>query len=204
MKKWLIIGAIIAGLIGFISWQGYQLKKIKSERDTYKNNTSVLIQDVQRYMALDSLNVVSVGNLELKIAEFEKYRDEDYKIIDGLKVDNNRLQSVITSQTKTIYELNGNVRDSVIYVEIEKDKYITDTLRCIKINEKWFDLDGCSNNKNEFSGTFKNRDSLIYVEHIVPKKFLFIKWGIKEKKQELVSKNPHTEITGAEFITIRK
>ncbi|MCU6769802.1 hypothetical protein OCV73_12715 [Barnesiella propionica] len=74
----------------------------------------------------------------------------------------------------------------------------------LEISDKWFALNGCINKNNEFSGIFENRDSLIYVEHIVPKKFLFIKWGGKERKQEIISKNLNTKILSAEYISIRK
>ncbi|MFQ7039320.1 MAG: DUF6549 family protein [Barnesiella sp.] len=33
---------------------------------------------------------------------------------------------------------------------------------------------------------------------------LFIKWGGKERKQEIISKNPNTKILSAEYISIRK
>ena len=59
------------------------------------------------------------------------------------------------------------------------------------------------NRQKKFVGQFVSRDSLLYVEHIRPKRFLFFKWGIKERKQEIVSRNPHTIIMNAEFITIR-
>jgi hypothetical protein len=84
------------------------------------------------------------------------------------------------------------------------DGLYTDTLKCISIHEKWFDLTGCIDAKSKFAGRFESRDSLLYVEHVVPKRFWFIRWGVKERRQEIVSKNPHTRITGAEFVTIRK
>jgi hypothetical protein len=51
---------------------------------------------------------------------------------------------------------------------------------------------------------FETRDSLLYVEYIVPRRFWFIKWGVKERRQEIVSRNPYTRIMGAEFVVIRK
>lgn len=155
---------------------------------------------VEAYKANDSLNVVSIGRLELKLSEYKKYRADDLELISSLKVDKKRLEQITTAQTQTTYELKGSVRDSIVYV----DNYIVDTLRCLDIANKWFDLHGCIKKKNEFSGTFENRDSLVYVEHVVPKKFLFIKWGVKERRQEILSKNPNTKIVNAEYISIRK
>ena len=200
MKTYIIIGLIITSLIGAVLWQQERIKVISAERTMYRQNVNTLMDKIVYYQTQDSLNAVSVGQLELKLSEVNKYRSDDMKLIETLKVDKNRLQKITTTQTQTIYELETHVRDSLIYI----DNYITDTLKCINIKDKWFDLHGCIDANSKFAGRFENRDSLLYVEHIIPKRFLFIKWGIKERRQEIVSKNPNTRITGAEFITIRQ
>jgi len=200
MKTYIIIGLIITSLIGAVLWQQERIKVISAERTMYRQNVNTLMDKIVYYQTQDSLNAVSVGQLELKLSEVNKYRSDDMKLIETLKVDKNRLQKITTTQTQTIYELETHVRDSLIYI----DNYITDTLKCINIKDKWFDLHGCIDANSKFAGRFENRDSLLYVEHIIPKRFLFIKWGIKERRQEIVSKNPNTRITGAEYITIRK
>jgi len=200
MKTYIIIGLIITSLIGAVLWQQERIKVISAERTMYRQNVNTLMDKIVYYQTQDSLNAVSVGQLELKLSEVNKYRSDDMKLIETLKVDKNRLQKITTTQTQTIYELETHVRDSLIYI----DNYITDTLKCINIKDKWFDLHGCIDANSKFAGRFENRDSLLYVEHIIPKRFLFIKWGVKERRQEIVSRNPHTRITGAEYITIRK
>ena len=42
-------------------------------------------------------------------------------------------------------------------------------------------------------------DTIKQIVHRVPKKFLFIKYGTKGIKQEVVSKNPHTKIVFTEY-----
>jgi hypothetical protein len=200
MKKYIILGAIILILAAIISFQHERIRVIKEERNMYRQNTYSLLSEIEHYLTNDSLNAVSINQLELKLSEVNKYRSEDMKLIESLKIDKKRLQQITTAQTQTIYDLQGTFRDSIVYV----DNFITDTLYCININEKWFDLTGCIDANSKFAGRFENRDSLLYVEHIVPKRFWFIKWGIKERRQEIVSRNPHTKIIGAEFITIKK
>ena len=200
MKTYIYFGLVIAGLILAVIWQQERIKVIKNERNLYRQNVYNLLEDIDRYQTKDSLNAVSIGQLELKLAEVNRYRVDDMKLIETLNVDKKRLQQITTAQTQTVYELNVNFVDSIIY----RDKYITDTLRCMNIKDKWFDLNGCIDANSKFAGRFANRDSLLYVEHIIPKRFWFIKWGCKERRQEIVSRNPHTTITGAEYITVRK
>lgn len=197
MKKYVIIALIL--LTAIIVIQQRALKRVKSERNIYKGNTYALMSENQRYRTKDSLNAISASELKLTLKEYKEYRQKDAETIRNLKSDNKRLQSVTTAQMQTIYSLRGQVRDSIVY----RDRNITDTLRCIEIVNTWFTLNGCTNRNKEFTGQFISRDSLLYVEHIVPKRFLFFKWGVKERKQEIVSRNPYTVIESAEFITIR-
>ena len=198
MKKYIYICLIIAGLISAVIWQQERIKVIKSDRDSYRQTSYTLLGDIDSYRTKDSLSAVSVGEMQLKFSELNKYRSDDMKLIETLQVDKKRLQQITTAQTRTIYNLHAPVVDSIFI-----DHFIVDTLRCITIRDKWFDLAGCIDANSKFAGRFENRDSLLYVEHIIPKKFWFIKWGCKERRQEIVSRNPHTLITGAEYITVR-
>ena len=203
MKKYIIIAAIFAALVAVVGWQFDRIKKIQADRDAYQTNTDVLMADVKKYKANDSLNAITVGGLELKLAEFQKYRADDAKLIKALETRNRNLERVTTTQTQTISQLRGTVRDSIIY----RDNYIVDTLRCIDIVEPWFELHGCANKNREFTGTHTNRDSLLIAETVEYKRFLGFLWKIskiKNRKVDVVSKNPGTEIMGVEFVTIRK
>jgi len=200
MKRDIFIGFLVFGLILAVLWQQQRINVIKSDRDAYKGTSFTLLDSISRYQTKDSLNAVSVGLLELKLSEVNRYRSDDMKLIETLQVDKKRLQQIAITQTQTVYQLNSNVKDSIVYM----DKIILDTLKCLNIFDKWFELHGCIDSTSKFEGRFVNRDSLLYVEHIIPKRFLFIKWGCKERRQEIVSRNPHTIITGAEFIRIRK
>ena len=222
MKKYIYIGLTILVLLIVIGWQRERIRVISDERSAYKQNTHNLLGEIEGYQTKDSLNAVSVGQLQLKLSEVNKYRAEDMKLIESLKVDKKRLQQFTTAQTQTTYELKGEFKESVVssnrfrdeflkadsaFNRIYKDKINSlyqDTLKCIKIHDEWFDLSGCIESNFQFTGIFENRDSLLYVEHIIPKRFWFIKWGVKERRQDIVSRNPHTKIVGAEFITIRK
>lgn len=203
IKLYIIAGTIILFLCMFTSI-GILRNKLEVEKTTkelYIRNTNNLLDTIQIYKANDSLNVASIGKLELKLSEYKKYRADDLKLIESLKVDKKKLESVTTAQTKTIHELKGSVKDSIVY----RDNIIVDTLRCITIREKWFDMVGCTNKLNEFTGKFENRDSLAIVNHVKQKRFLGFLWyyGKKEHRVDVVSKNPNTKIQGVEYIEIR-
>ena len=203
MKKYLILAAIILAVAAAFWVQHVKIKRLTDERDKYRSNTETLLQDVRTYQTKDSLNAAKVGNLELKLSEYKKYRADDAALIKSLQTKNRDLQRVTTAQMKTINELRANVRDSIVYLPGDT---VTTVLRCIEYSDKWVDLDGCIIN-NTFSGKIITRDSLLITESVQYKRWLGFLWKtkrIKNREFDIVSKNPNSKITGFEVITIEK
>lgn len=205
MKKYLIIAAIALAVAAVVTiWvQRSRINQLTGERDKYRTNTETLLQEVSRYQTKDSLNAAKVGVLELKLSEFERYRASDAELIKTLQTKNRELERVTTTQMETINELRATVRDSVVYLPGDT---VTTVLRCIEYSDKWVDFDGCIKN-NTFSGKIITRDSLLITETVQYKRWLGFLWKtkrIKNREFDIVSKNPHTKITGFEVITIEK
>ena len=205
MKKYLIIAAIALAVSAVVTiWvQRSRINTLTGERDKYRSNTEILLQDVKTYQTKDSLNAIKVGNLELSLAEYKKYRADDLALIKTLQAKNRDLERVTTTQMETINELRATVRDSVVYLPGDT---VTTVLRCIEYSDKWVDFDGCIIN-NTFSGKIITRDSLLITETVQYKRWLGFLWKtkrIKNREFDIVSKNPHTKITGFEVITIEK
>lgn len=205
MKKYIIIAAIALAVAAVVTiWvQRSRINQLTGERDKYRTNTETLLQDVSRYQTKDSLNAAKVGNLELKLSEYKKYRADDAALIKSLQTKNRDLQRVTTAQMETINELRANVRDSIVYLPGDT---VTTVLRCIEYSDKWVDFDGCIIN-NTFSGKIITRDSLLITESVQYKRWLGFLWKtkrIKNREFDIVSKNPNSKITGFEVITIEK
>lgn len=184
--------------------QHVKIKRLTEERDKYRSNTEILLQDVKTYQTKDSLNAIKVGNLELSLAEYKKYRADDLALIKTLQAKNRDLERVTTTQMETINELRAIVRDSVVYLPGDT---VTTVLRCVDIVEPWFELHGCATPDGQFTGTHINRDSLLIVETVQYKRFWGFLWKtkkIKNREIDVVSKNPATKILGVEFVTIEK
>lgn len=205
MKKYIIIAAIALAVAAVVTiWvQRSRINTLTGERDKYRANTETLLQDVSRYQTKDSLNAIKVGNLELSLAEYKKYRADDLALIKTLQAKNRDLERITTTQMETINELRATVRDSVVYLPGDT---VTTVLRCIEYSDKWVDFDGCIKN-NTFSGKIITRDSLLITETVQYKRFLNFLWKtkrIKNREFDIVSKNPNSKITGFEVITIEK
>ena len=205
MKNKLIFALILAffALVGYSYIQQQRITKLRQETDRYKQNTTILMQDISRYRTSDSLNAVKVGVLSLKIDELEELRAGDMKTIQSLKVNKKELEQVTTMQMQTIANLKGEVKDSIVYV----DRIIQDTLQALNVSDEWIDLHGEIYKDGSFSGTLEVRDSVTIVESVQYKRFLGFLWKTKRVKHravDVVNKCPYTQITGLESIVIEQ
>lgn len=201
MRKFLFTFAVVA--VAIIAIMGWHIHSLTAESERNASNTSALLEEVEHYRTSDSLNAVKSAVLALKLAEVEQYRAEDIKTIETLKIKRKELEQITAMQTRTITELRGRARDSVIMresVEVVK-------VQCVDVTDAWIDLHGCIDPDGDFNGTLEVRDSLLVVETIKRRRFLGFLWrtkAIKSHKVDVVSKNPHTEIVGVESIQIER
>ena len=205
MKKYigLAVAAVVAAAIVALMVQHGKIKHLRAERDTYQTNTQVLMEDVKRYQTRDSLNVATIGVLELKLSEFKKYRAEDAELIKSLKIKNRDLEAVTTAQMQTISELRAELKDSIVYLPGDTVERV---VKCIEYRDRYLDVVGCIVD-NVFSGEVVSRDSLTIVNTVQYKRFWGFLWKTKKVKNrqiDIVSKNPHTQIMGVEYIEIEK
>lgn len=194
------LAMILAGLVAIIFLSG-QLDKTRKERDRYRNNTDALIEDVERYRVLDSLSGARVESLEFTVKEFERYRAEDARLIKALRAKNRDLAAVASTQTQTNIALQTIARDTVVIRDSVEVKAAV-----VHCGDPWYDFDGMLAG-DEFTGELVCRDSLLVAETVKRGRFLGFLWKtkrIRDRRLDVVSRNPHTEIMGIEHIIIEK
>lgn len=198
MKKALYLLAAFGILAGIIVGQQARLKRFRTENRTLNANLSVLMEGVRLYQTKDSLHAASVGKLELKLSEYRQWRQEDTRLIESLNIKLSRMQRVSRHATESGYRIAVPVRDTV-FVYRERP----DTVRRFSYRSPYIDLQGALR-RDSVEMAFTTYDTLLQVVHRVPRRFLFIRYGTKAIRQEVVSKNPHTEITYTEYIELKK
>lgn len=201
MKKYLILAAVIIAAAIAVIWVDKKIDRLTAQRDKYRNNTETLLSDVEKYRVADSLSAARVQSLELTVSEFERFLADDAKLIRELKAKNRDLAAVNKTQSQTIIDLRATPRDTTI---------IRDTIQipavAVHCGDAWFDFDGLLT-AQEFTGTLANRDSLVVAESVQYKRFLGFLWKtnkVKNRRVDVVSKNPHTTIMGVEHVVIEK
>lgn len=201
IKPLAIVVAVLAIAIALFI-QDRTIKSLRQERNRYQHNTEVLLSDVEFYKVQDSLSAAKVESLELTLKEFQRFRSEDAALIKSLQKKNRDLASVNKTQSETIIALSSVPKDTNI---ITKDSIITPAVK-VHCGDPWYDFDGLLT-KELFTGTLRNRDSLVVAETVKYKRFLGFLWKtkqVKDRQVDVISKNPHTEILGVEHVTVSK
>ena len=194
-KILLTVIAVFAVTIMFLSGR---VNRLKSDKQDLKEYIGLLTERGELYKTKDSLNAVSVKQYQIDIERYKQYNAEQYALIKSLRVDIKRLKSIISLSTTT----SGSIETPIIYKVVPRDSIIFDTIQCINYQDDWAMFMGCIED-GVFKADYTVLDSLVCVGHVVPRRFWFIKWGVKDVKMDVVSKNPNTVISDVEVLTIR-
>ena len=202
MKPWIkiaVVAAVILAAAIALVWADRTIASLTAERDRYRNNNETLLTDVETYRVQDSLHCARVQSLELTVKEYERFRAEDAALIRSLTSKNRDLANVNKAQSQTIVELSAVPRDTII---------IRDSIRvpaiAVHCGDAWYDFDGLLT-ADAFTGKMQTRDSLMIVESVRYKRFLWWKTKrILDRRVDCVSKNPHNTILGLEHVVVEK
>lgn len=169
---------------------------LKSENKRLKANQETLLDSVKSFKVSDSLKAITVGNLELSLKQYKKYHADDAILIKQLK--GQKPEVIIKPSLQTEYKIRTELKDSIVY---------KDTLKTILYKSKWNYISGFVD-KDTINLNIINHDELLITESLQKKKFLFFRlpisiFGYKRKVINVISKNPNTKITSAEYITIK-
>lgn len=199
MKKYLILAAVAIVAALAVIWADRKIEQLAAERDRYAGNTTALLFDIERYRVRDSLNAARVQSLELTVKEFEQFRADDAALIKQLKARNRDLAAVNKTQSQTIIDLRATPRDTTIIRDTIPIQAVS-----VHCGDAWFDFSGVLT-RDEFTGKLEHRDSLLLVESVRYKRFLWWKTKkIKDRQLDCVSKSPHNSIIGLEYVVIEK
>lgn len=195
MKKTLIITLIIAFLA--IAIEFIVIDNLRQERDRYKANQTALLSDVEHYKTESGKNAASVQKLTLTNKELKKNYDDIVQTAKALRLDVKRLQSVSNTSTENKVEVKVPIHDTIII----KDG-VVDKLSTFDWKDPWTDVRGIIQN-DSVDLNIQTYDTIVQFVHRIPHKFLFFKWGCKAIRQEIVSKNPHTNIVYTNYIELK-
>lgn len=193
---------ITGALCIWVAFLFFANAKLKSENEILQTNVGTLLTGAEQYKVKDSLQVATIANLELSISEYRRYKAEDKKLLESLKIDNNRLKGIIKTQTESFYEQTTLLRDSVKMLLSPDSVEVPVNIKTARFADQWHSLN-VTIQGDSLNYRLRTKESLLITNHVVPKRFLFFKFGCREVRTEVVSKNPYVGDIQVESITIR-
>lgn len=174
----------------------YDNNKLRKSNKALNNNLEVLYDSVAHYKVADSLNAAKVTELQFSEKELLRLYNEDKVLIEQLTK---------KAKLQAVEKIEAVMFDTII-LEL-RDTIIVDSAKYFKYNSKWTDVEGYIV-QDSLSMNIANREALLITESIEKKKFWFIRlpiwlFGYKNKRLDVVSRNPNTQIQSVEYINVR-
>ncbi|HIW64863.1 MAG TPA: hypothetical protein H9879_01325 [Candidatus Alistipes intestinipullorum] len=197
MQKYLILYAVIVTALLVAAFRHY-----RNENQRLTQNQTALASDIEHYRTRLGQEAASVQALRLRCSEFETLRAADAERIRQLGIRLRRLEAAGKSVTRADIEARAPLRDTVV-VRLRDSLPVYDTARRFRWEDAWVTVEGVVRDDSVLCRV-RSIDTLRQVVHRIPRRFLFIRWGTKALRQEIVSSNPHTRIIYTEYVQIER
>ena len=177
-----------------------------ADRDRIKQNQSILLHN-----GVVEISETGTGNshastpaLTLRPSEFKESGDTLAKVARQVGIKPSRISEAATAATSTSATITAPVWHSPDTASIPADSlHRPDSLICFSWHDSWLSLSGCVSD-SLFRGSVSSTDTLDIIVHRIPKRFLFFRFGCKQVRMDIISRNPHTRLTYARYYQLVK
>lgn len=193
-------------LFAFIAY-----RNMKADRDRLKENQNILLRrgTVEIKQTNTGLSQASVPALTLRSSEFRQSGDTLLQVAKAAGIKTSRITEVATAAATTSVEFKTRVFQTIVHDTVRDTvaRSLTTLLPSRQLqlswNDPWVSLSGTITD-SIFHGSITSVDTLDIIVHRVPKRFLFFRFGCKQVRMDVVSRNPHTQLTYARFLQLIK
>jgi hypothetical protein len=199
MKKYIIYAVCIVVVILVAGINIKSCKKLKQENKRLLSNQTALLEDVTFYRTRDSLSAASVQILTLTNKEYEKHFADLEAENKSLKIENKRLLSISRTSVESNYDIIAEIQEKVIEVDSGK----METVRCMEYINPYINFNACEIN-DSLRANIRTYDTIVQFVHRIPHQWWFFKWGTKAIRQDVVTKNPYSQITYTQYIELKR
>lgn len=205
MKTKVILLSIIVACVGIFIALVKQNIKLRNENAIQTENVYALSNTVKRYIVDDSLKAVKIQGLTLSLNDLKQVNGKLYDNIKKLDVKNKNLESIVAIYQQQITNNKDSVRVETIVVKgIVNDT----TIQRFEWHNDWNRIRCEIQNNTILPGKLQlnSRDSIYFATQIKYKRYWYTFWkrtpiGVQI---DALNMNPNSEITGSDYIKLRK
>lgn len=206
----------------------HRLDAVTRDRDRLRSNQTALLDSVRHYRTAAGREAASVEVLRLEVDELRKHKADAARQIRDLGIRLRRVEATAIAATRTEVTVRAPLTDSARRERLAKLRIAADSAkartnralapqierllevdpeilppRAFRWGDGHVDIRGIVT-RDSVLCDIVSVDTLRQVLHRVPRRFLFIRYGTKAIRQEIVSSNPHSRIVYAEYIQVRR
>lgn len=191
MRRYAVIVVLILCLFAVVM---YFREVVKENLRLERNQVALLSDSLSHYRTKTGELVSSVEQLEMTIGELRRHRSELVSQLKSMKIRLRDIQSLSTTALESRVEVFVPIRDT-IYIDTGK----VVKAQSFHWSDAWTSIQGVIQN-DSVRVKYQSRDTLLQVVRVVPKRFLFFRWGVKEIRQDVKVSNPNTSVVYNEGI----
>ncbi len=193
MKRHLFI--VICTLCITLYYTLCKIDSLQSEYNRLKQNQSHYFDSLEYYRTESGQWAASTKILQLRCNELESLLTKRNSVINSLKIKLRRVEQLSTTVQETHLKIKTIVQhDTILH---------RDTPHNFHWHNAWNHIQGKIIDDSIIC-TLSVKDTLYQIVHRIPRRFLFLRFGTKFLKQEVISSNPNCHIVWSEHIKIRK
>lgn len=192
-KKW-FLWLLIIGIITISLRNCYN----SNEKNRYKSDNSALLDTVFLYKTELGLSAACVQSLTNRNNELTEEKSELAKDAKGTKFVSRKKENASTPSINSDYNIVVPIRDTIII-----DSNNASTIRCVDYKDAYIIFSACDVG-DSVHAKIHTFDTLEQSFDRVPYQWWFFKFGTKAVRQEVVVKNPYTNISYSEYIKIKR
>lgn len=193
---WLVV-AVLA-LFAALAFSMYRGANLRYKANRLESNQEALMEGVRQYKVRDSLSAASVRVLEVERDELRRSFADMAALAEDAQIKLRRVESLAQASVNLEHQFTTPARDTLFV----RDSVLVSAI-ALYHRTPHIELLGMIE-QGEFAGTIRTFDTLTQIVHRVPRKFLFIRYGTKELRQEVISSNPDATIEYARYLKVKR
>lgn len=200
MKLYINIGLVVLFVILITTISCLMDDNISKGKEItrFAKNIEALTSDNQTWESKSGIQIMTIKEMEVTQEELVKLRLADLKMIDDLNIKIKRLKEVTQTGATTNISIAPHVKDTLI----KRDTIII-PCKNISYKDSYVKISGLICDSSSSKLDIQHTDTLITIVQAIPKQFLFIKYGVKELRQEVFSKSPYSIIFYSQTVKVK-
>ncbi len=191
-----IIGVALLAALLFGIGQRATVRRLTTEKERLQLNQQALLSRIERYRTDSGRSAIACQRLTLRHEELRAAKAELAAEVKALRIRLSRVESIAKTASRSELRFVAPLTDTMLVGMADSCPQ-----RLLTWRDAWTEVRGCIR-RDSAEVSILSRDTLVQIVHRVPHRWWFFRWGTRAIRQEVVSRNPHTQLVYTEYLRL--